>query len=187
MLIAVLGPDGAGKTTLARKLAAKYPEITYVYFGNNPESRMYFYFKNFLSIQRKGKLNTILRYLAIFFNDLAYFNKAKREDLIADRCPIDKILQSSIAQDKGRLMYHKLAQKFLPHPDFIILLGGDSHQLYERKKEISVEKIKAYLGFYEDYFKRHKLNFHKIDSVTNDEENTFEIASKLLEKELWKK
>lgn len=37
--IAIVGADGAGKTTLARALEARYPgEVTYLYMGANPSS-----------------------------------------------------------------------------------------------------------------------------------------------------
>ena len=48
MLITILGPDGTGKTTLAKLIAEKYFNIDYIYFGNNLESRKYKFFSNFL-------------------------------------------------------------------------------------------------------------------------------------------
>ena len=44
MLITILGPDGTGKTTLAKLIAEKYFNIDYIYFGNNLESRKYKFF-----------------------------------------------------------------------------------------------------------------------------------------------
>ena len=49
MLVTILGPDGTGKTTLARLLAEKIESLDYVYFGYNKESRQYKYFDVFLS------------------------------------------------------------------------------------------------------------------------------------------
>ena len=61
MLITILGPDGTGKTTLAKLIAEKYFNIDYIYFGNNLESRKYKFFSNFLYANQKGKVNTFLK------------------------------------------------------------------------------------------------------------------------------
>ena len=42
MLITILGPDGTGKTTLAKQLADDISNLEYIYFGNNIESRKVF-------------------------------------------------------------------------------------------------------------------------------------------------
>lgn len=36
--IALIGPDGSGKTTLARRLATEEPDVDYMYLGVNPEA-----------------------------------------------------------------------------------------------------------------------------------------------------
>ena len=43
MLITILGPDGTGKTTLAKALSEQIDGLDYVYFGYNNESRNYKY------------------------------------------------------------------------------------------------------------------------------------------------
>ena len=176
MLIVILGPDGSGKTTLA-KLLSKNNDLPYLYFGNNLESRKFNYFKTFLNKNKKGKFNTILKYIFIFINDMHYYLLAKKKNIISDRCPIDKILGASIEKDRFRLFYQKLTQSMMPLPDYIILLSGDSQMIYTRTKEISVEKIEFYIEFYRNYIYEKKIPFLEIDTTINDLKSTFNLAN----------
>ena len=176
MMIVVLGPDGVGKTTLAKKLSSSLEGLTYLYFGDNINNRQYVYFSNFLKKQKEGKFNILLRYLFIFINDVAYYKKAKKSHIISDRCPIDRVLGTKLKGNKFRHIYHKWSQKLMPKPDFAILLEGDSNIIYNRKKEVSVNVIENYISFYNDYLKENKIKNIRIDTTKNNLTETVSIA-----------
>jgi len=176
MLITILGPDGTGKTTLAKRLGDELGNLHYVYFGNNPESRKYRYFKKFLSRERKGKFNTLLRYIFIFINDYHYHRLARKQHIVSDRCPIDKYVGTKINKDKARHMYHAVALKILPKPHRVILLEGDPEVIYRRKEEIPVSVITESVKLYKEYLERHNISYVSIETVKNVLEQTFDLA-----------
>ena len=176
MLITILGPDGTGKTTLAKQLAKDRSSLEYIYFGNNIESRKYKYFSNFLYAQKSGKLNTLLKYFFIFINDFYYYNLAKKKHIISDRCPIDKYISTIIKEDKYRNLFHKLTLKLFPNPNFVILLEGDSEIIFRRKEEISIPIIDSYILLYKQYLTNNNVDFYSIDTSVNGIEETLKLA-----------
>ena len=59
MLVTILGPDGTGKTTLARALAEKTDGLEYMYFGYNKDSRDYQFFDSFVKLETKNILKEL--------------------------------------------------------------------------------------------------------------------------------
>ena len=176
MLFTILGPDGTGKTTLAKQLAKDISNLEYIYFGNNIESRKYKYFSDFLYAQKSGKLNTLLKYFFIFINDFHYYNLAKKKNIISDRCPIDKYISTIIKEDKYRNLFHKFTLKLFPNPNFVILLEGDSEIIFRRKEEISISTIERYMLLYKQYLNNNNVDFYSIDTSVNGIEETLKIA-----------
>ena len=176
MLITILGPDGTGKTTLAKQLAKEISNLEYIYFGNNIESRKYKYFSDFLYAQKSGKLNTLLKYFFIFINDFHYYNLAKKKNIISDRCPIDKYISTIIKEDKYRNLFHKFTLKLFPNPSFVILLEGNSEIIFRRKEEISISTIERYMLLYREYLTENNVAFYSIDTSVNGIEDTLKIA-----------
>jgi thymidylate kinase len=186
MLIVILGPDGSGKTSLAKLLANNNDNLTYIYFGNNIESRNYTYFKSFLQRDKKGFFFTFFKYIFIFINDFNYYYLAKKKNMIADRCPVDKILGAKLKKDKLRFIYQKFSQALMRSPDYVILLHGDAKVIYDRTKEISEEKIEYYIKFYRNHIAKYKIPFIEIDTTLNDLESSFQIANSNIQKILEK-
>ena len=176
MLITILGPDGTGKTTLAKLISKKYKNIDYVYFGNNIENRKYKYFTKFLCSQRNGKLNTLLKYIFIFINDLYYYRLSKNKNIISDRCTIDKYLGAIIQNDKYRKLFHMFTLYFFPKSSFILLLEGNPEIIFNRKKEISISMIKKYILLCREYLKKNHLNFVCIYTTIMGIEKTLSMA-----------
>ena len=176
MLITILGPDGTGKTTLAKQLAKDISNLEYIYFGNNIENRKYKYFGNFLYAQKSGKIYTFLKYIFVFINDFYYYNLAKNKNIISDRCPIDKYISTIIKEDKFRNLFHKFTLKLFPNPSFVILLEGNSEIIFRRKEEISISTIDRYMLLYRQYLNNNNVDFYSIDTSVNGIEETLKIA-----------
>ena len=176
MLITILGPDGTGKTTLAKQLAKDIPNLEYIYFGSNIENRKYKYFSNFLYAQKSGKIYTFLKYFFVFINDFYYYNLAKKKNIISDRCPIDKYISTIIKEDKFRNLFHKFTLKLFPNPSFVILLEGNSEIIFRRKEEISISTIDRYMLLYKQYLNNNNVDFYNIDTSVNGIEETLKIA-----------
>jgi thymidylate kinase len=182
MLITILGPDGTGKTTLAKKLAEDISNLEYIYFGNNIKSRKYKYFGNFLYAQKSGKLNTLLKYFFIFINDFHYYYLARKKNIISDRCPIDKFISTIIKEDNYRNLFHKFTLKLFPNPTFVILLEGDSEIIFHRKEEISISILDKYMLLYRHYLIENNVDFYSIDTSVNGIEETLKIAKLEIQK-----
>jgi len=183
MLIAILGPDGTGKTTLAKALADKITRLNYIYFGYNKESRDYKYFDLFMKSEPRNILERTARKGLQVLNDLAVFRSAKRSHIIADRCPIDRFINTKIQRRILRYYYYFIL-KISPHPHFVILLDGDSKIIFNRKKEISESHIKHALLYYKEYLIKNKINHILIDTTKNDIDQTYSIAINTLENQL---
>lgn len=180
MLITILGPDGTGKTTLAKALAENIEGLNYFYFGGSNESRKYYFFESFIkSDLRNIFLRTIRKFLRLV-NDLYVFQIAKKSNIISDRCPIDNYIITKIQGRKIRYYYY-LVLLLSPNPDFVILLNGDPDIIFKRKKELSISNIRQYIQLYQKYLNDKKIHYCMIDTVQNDIKNTLRIAKSKLE------
>lgn len=179
MLVTILGPDGTGKTTLAKELANNLDGFEYVYFGYNKENRSYKYFENFIKSDLSNYFSRTIRKLLIFFNDLQNYNVAKKKNIISDRCPIDKLIGSKIRGSRLRYLYGLLTAIF-PHPDYVFLLEGDIDVIYKRKEEIPHRSIELTIKYYKDFLKEKKIENSIIDTTKNNVDETLKIALKLM-------
>lgn len=175
MLITILGPDGTGKTTLAKTLAENIDGLDYVYFGYNKESRDYQFFDSFVKSEPRNMLKRVIRKGVRFINDLYVFKAAKKNHIISDRCPIDSYVNTKIQGRKLRY-YYLLLLKIYPSPNYVILLEGDSKTIYNRKKEISEQHIKSAIKYYKEYLLTNKISHFVIDTTKNDIKSTYNIA-----------
>ena len=69
--------------------------------------------------------------------------------------------------------------------DLIILLDGDVDVIYERKREISRDKILEYWSLYKSYFTKRRLAYIVIDSTVNDVDQVAHLAIQELEKVIY--
>ena len=57
---------------------------------------------DFIKKERAGIFFTLMKYIFIFANDLYYFRLAKKRNILADRCPIDKLMITKVKDRKKK-------------------------------------------------------------------------------------
>jgi thymidylate kinase len=144
-LVAVLGPDGAGKTTLSDALTAQVPLPTrYVYMGMWRETRWDPYVRRVPG----GRLGRLL--VRVFRSvTRARYHRARGRLVVVDRFVYDALLagpQSSLGERVANAAMLRLG----PTPDVLLLLDAPGELMFRRKGEHSAEVLEqrrqAYLA-----------------------------------------
>ena len=183
MLITILGPDGTGKTTLAKGLAKDTKGLEYFYFGGSNESREYQFFENFIKSDLKNIFLRVIRKFLRVINDLYVYQIAKKSNFISDRCPIDNYIITKVQGRRIRFYYY-FSLMLSPNLDCVILLTCDSEVIHKRKEELSVDEINNYIKFYKKYLDAKGINYMIVNTVENDIDKTLKIAKNKLEFQL---
>jgi thymidylate kinase len=183
MLVTILGPDGTGKTTLAKELACKLDNFEYVYFGYNNESRHYKYGERFIKSDLNNVFLKAVRKLLVFWNDLYYYRLGTKKNIISDRCPLDSYIATKIRGSRMKNYYYFLSL-ISPNPEYVILLVGDPQIIYERKREITVQNIAKTIDYYKKYLAKNGIRFSTIDTSKNGVERTLFLATNIMGNEV---
>jgi thymidylate kinase len=145
--VALLAPDGAGKTTLARALGQTfYLPTRYIYMGTNLESstitlpttrwlRKLERRRRHPFVRMLGALNTLLEQ-GVRYRVAAYHRRRGR--LVV----FDRYTASALTTGQRSGALHKRLQRWVmgklcPPPDVVIYLDAPAEVLYERKQEHS--------------------------------------------------
>ncbi len=163
IIIAVIGPDGVGKTTICQKITESMKNIyfskVYKYHshpGFFPElGRIYqALFKKSISennLSQEKRIGFFRAILHLFYYGLENFLtwpwifwlKTKRSLIIFDRYFYDFIAVN--ANSKFPLWLFWQIAKVIPRPDLIFVIEARTEEIYKRKKELSLEEIKRRL------------------------------------------
>lgn len=198
MSIAIIGPDGVGKTTICQNLQKRmnplFKKIYYYHghFGFFPElSKIY----NFL-IPAKSKslvisdknLNKFQAFFHLVYYGLEFFlswpwifwAKIRGYLFIFDRYFYDFAATAIHRKLPFRLFF--VISKIIPRPDIVFVVKTQPDVIYKRKPELSIDEIKGQLAVFQD-FRLSKLALH---NVIIDSSQPLEIIMDKIEEEFLK-
>jgi thymidylate kinase len=150
LTVALLAPDGAGKTTLARSLGeAFYLPTRYIYMGTNTQSSSVTLPTTRLLGKLNGKRRPLVRALgalnSLLEQGVRYrvgaYHRLRGRLVVFDRYSAGSLMA---AQQDGAL--HKrlrrwALQQLCPPPDMVVYLDAPADVLYQRKQEHSPELL----------------------------------------------
>jgi thymidylate kinase len=143
MLVAIMGPDGAGKSTLSHDLAASFIlPVSRHYAGLYPAGRRRH------RVPGLGLTALLLRLSRMRLAATA--QRARGRLVLFDRYAYDALLPlPPNARLKSRIRRALLARAF-PIPDLLIVLDAPVDVLHGRRREHPVEVVEAHRRFYAD-------------------------------------
>jgi thymidylate kinase len=157
-VVAILGPDGAGKGTVIRGLHQRCPvAVTEVYLGRKPRRPV----DGPSGREAPSLASKFLPQSALLLwkaaRDwrklmLAYRKAWRGHIVLCDRHPIEVLAvrpeRSKVAQRLERL----IARHLIPWPDLILVLDAPPEQLLRRKREHPVETLERWRRGYAEEF-----------------------------------
>jgi thymidylate kinase len=156
-VVAVLGPDGAGKGSLISALQARIPfAVTPVYLGM-PKRR------TGLEPDRgrpsapvpawrevAGLIRGAVRTGGILLR--AYVAAWRGDVVLCDRHPIEALAVRPQRTPVGATVERVLVERLMPRPDAIVVLDAPGQVLFRRKREHSVEVLERWRRGYAEAF-----------------------------------
>jgi thymidylate kinase len=150
LTVALLAPDGAGKTTLARSLSeAFYLPTRYIYMGTNTQSGSVTLPTTRLLAKLNRKQQPLVRALGALNNlveqgvryRVGAYHRRRGRLVVFDRYSSGSLM---VAPRHGAL--HKRLQRWVlrqlcPPPDMVVYLDAPADTLYQRKQEHSLELL----------------------------------------------
>jgi thymidylate kinase len=192
--VALLAPDGAGKSTLANELTrTDFLRARLIYMGTNseasniglPTTRWLKERVSSLSERRRHPQSTLFRGLN-FCNRLVeqwyryavgYYHKMLGRFVIFDRYAYDHYLAQP-AKTRGKRLRRWLLRHTCPSPNFVLLLDAPGEILFQRKGEHSPERLEEQRQVFLDL--QDKLtNLAVVDATRNANEVRRDVISRI--------
>jgi thymidylate kinase len=174
--VAMLGPDGAGKTTLARALRSSTPlPATYVYLGVWRESRFEEQLRRILGARLALRLTKLM-----LKRILIAWRRRRGQLVLLDRYTLDADLPCDDLDLKGRISA-KLVRRTNADPDLMILLDAPVELMYERKGEHGVAELQLRRKAY------HAMSKRFAQMVVIDAEQSRDEVRQQATKLIWEK
>jgi thymidylate kinase len=177
LIVVIMGIDGAGKTTLIRELEKELSGVFNVrttYMGWHDfylwPIRIYRHFKyKHIDKDKTKSITDSVKRIKLFENIIIFIELYSRylKSILNGNTEIvlfDRYFYDSIIRSKNHSL-ETLLISLVPKPDLFILLDAPNNVLYERKKEISMEKIKL---LKELIYSKNYLKPIIIDTYEND-------------------
>ena len=198
VFIAVIGPDGGGKTTICQGLRKRiehlFPKKVYYYhgrFGFFPElSKLYDSLvvpsgkKSTLSDEGLGKARAFLHLVYyglefFLFWPWVFWGKIRGKIFIFDRYFYDYTATRTHRQ-LPRYLFLTIS-KFIPHPDLTFIVNARPEEINKRKNELPVAEINSQLKVFQSQWLSKLTNCSLINTEESREMNLDKIENKILE------
>ncbi len=197
LTIAMIGIDGAGKTTIIKQLEEELSKIFNVkttYMGRRDfclwPIRIYRYFKYSKYINQMIKKNNSKSFVKEIgfwenlgiFTELYYRHLKSILNMNAEIILFDRYFYDAVIHSKSCFM-ESLLVALIPKTHLLILLDAPDDVLYERKKEVELNEIKALkkIIYSKDYIKAIMIDTHK-----NNIQNCVKLINKYIYQNLSK-
>ena len=200
MLIAIIGPDGCGKTTIANELIInlkkeginaehsamhfqilpKLKDLINPFLKNkidssHKEGEYYAGMKNKPNSKFKGSIYVIWYALDYFFGHFKIARIAKkRKVIIFARYYYDYYFQRGHSNTPQLII--KFFENFIPKPDLIITISRPAEEIFNLKPELSVPEIKRQQNIIKLLLTNRK-NSYIIDGTKGIKDSVFQIYS----------
>lgn len=175
-VVAVLGPDGAGKGTVIAALRREIPAtVTARYLGHGEASRGEYVSRprtaasaagvraagrraarvvlGLLSVERRESQYRLRRALRSALRTWAGYLYAWRGDIvICDRHPLELLAVDDDEPGPAAALERRAVLALVPWPDAVVLLDAPADVLYARKGEHSPERLEHWRARYQEVF-----------------------------------